>query len=369
MIILYFPRVYPCHKGGVEVFNSRVLEEIDNRDYSEEFVYLGISCDTSSWDYLRFYRLYERVFLRRSFFGAVAHLFSFVLIYLDLRHSMGDKVVIYTSVTSSLSSDHIIFLSLLKRLGVRVALHLHGGNLINKRGDRLFESFISRADLVLCVSEKLRQHYKRLNSKCEVFYPVLGFDKEEALVSHDDQRFGNMSILFVGSLKELKDPVTVLQACHKVNRIFKVELRLTFCGDGPLRKRLEDFVENERMKSIVSVLGHVNNSEISKYYGQHSIYVLSSTVEAMPISLLQAMSMGLIIVASRIDATIEILGKTYPFFFEPGDVNGLSSLLFKIHNLNIIELNRIRERLMNEFENKYSGKSGVVNLRLKLLEC
>ena len=59
------------------------------------------------------------------------------------------------------------------------------------------------------------------------------------------------------------------------------------------------------------------------------VVVLSSLMEGGPSVLSEAVVAGVPILASRISATLGLLGEDYPGFFEVGDTSALSKLLYK----------------------------------------
>ncbi len=57
--------------------------------------------------------------------------------------------------------------------------------------------------------------------------------------------------------------------------------------------------------------------DIATLMSSADLFVLPSLFEGLPLSVLEAMSMSVPVVATRIGGTVEALGPTYPFFAEP----------------------------------------------------
>jgi len=72
------------------------------------------------------------------------------------------------------------------------------------------------------------------------------------------------------------------------------DARLTFIGDGPLRKSVEEKAERLGLSEYITFAGTVNNVE--EYYRQADIYVHSAPSEPFGLVLAEAMASGLPVV-------------------------------------------------------------------------
>ncbi len=101
-------------------------------------------------------------------------------------------------------------------------------------------------------------------------------------------------ILAVGRLHYHKDYPTLLRAMAIVRQT--TNARLVFLGDGEERVRLVSLVQQLHLESCVSFLGEVANP--LPYMQRASVLGLSSIVEALPTVLIEALAVGLPIVAT-----------------------------------------------------------------------
>jgi len=101
-------------------------------------------------------------------------------------------------------------------------------------------------------------------------------------------------ILTVGRLHFLKDYPTLLRALVEVRR--HVDARLVFIGDGEERANLMQLADEMGIASDVRFLGQVPNP---LPYMQHAtVFALSSVHEALPTVLIEALAVGLPVVAT-----------------------------------------------------------------------
>jgi glycosyltransferase involved in cell wall biosynthesis len=75
------------------------------------------------------------------------------------------------------------------------------------------------------------------------------------------------------------------------------EARLLIAGEGPERRALEDRIRRLGLETRAALLGHVE--EVPVFLRALDVFVLPSLWEGLPLALLEAMAMGLPVVASR----------------------------------------------------------------------
>ncbi len=102
-------------------------------------------------------------------------------------------------------------------------------------------------------------------------------------------------VLYVGSIKEVKDPMTFARACRDVIRI-DGDVRIVMAGDGNLRPEVERYIDDNGLRHNFTLLGEVPYEEIP--YEEASVFVNSSLRESSCNSLLEALSFGVPVVAT-----------------------------------------------------------------------
>ena len=103
----------------------------------------------------------------------------------------------------------------------------------------------------------------------------------------------------VARLSEEKRHCDLLDATARVRKM-GVPLSLLLVGDGPLRAELEAQAQRLGIADAVSFLG--NRSDVPELLRGCDLFVLSSRVEGLPLSVLEAMSSGLPVVATAVGA-------------------------------------------------------------------
>jgi len=101
-----------------------------------------------------------------------------------------------------------------------------------------------------------------------------------------------------GRLAAVKDYTTLIQAFALVRAESKKRVRLLMVGDGPERRRLERMSNEIGVGERVIFLGM--RDDVARLMAAMDIFALSSIDEGLPLAVLEAMSVGLPIVATDV---------------------------------------------------------------------
>jgi glycosyltransferase involved in cell wall biosynthesis len=127
---------------------------------------------------------------------------------------------------------------------------------------------------------------------------------------------GELRVMFAGRLVSEKGIGVFLQAAE---REYPFPVLFTVYGDGPLRLAVKASAESNPKLRAAGVFAH---QDWSKVLSQHDILVLPSitSFEGMPMIILEAMSMGVIPIATPFGSIPEMLGATRGILTRPKDV-------------------------------------------------
>jgi len=107
------------------------------------------------------------------------------------------------------------------------------------------------------------------------------------------------TVVAVGRLQRPKDPVTLARALGRLRASFSAVI----VGEGPERQRLEAEIRRLGLERAVVLAG--DRSDVADLLARADIFVLSSTSEGMPLSILEAMAAELPVVASAVGGVPE----------------------------------------------------------------
>jgi len=128
----------------------------------------------------------------------------------------------------------------------------------------------------------------------------LRFEKRKALAI-DAEEF---IIGFVGRLSEEKGAKYLIEAGSEM-KSRDMRFKIIIIGDGPEREHLFNMVEERRLGKNVLFTGFQENSE--EWFPAFDVFVLPSLTEGTPMALLEAMSMGIPVIASDVGGVPDVI--------------------------------------------------------------
>lgn len=136
-------------------------------------------------------------------------------------------------------------------------------------------------------------------------------------------------VLYVGRLSEEKNPDGLLQAWIMALPSLPVNWKLVLVGDGAMRDALDAMLSEHGLENKVVLAGQQRN--IEQWLGSVDIYVLSSRIEGLSNSLLEAMASGLPVVATRVSGVGELVEESGAGLgVAVGDMTGVAKALARL---------------------------------------
>ena len=206
-----------------------------------------------------------------------------------------------------------------KLFGLPVISYIRGGDwYFNQEGfGRVLISYVLKnSDMILAQTENIRKDVLRQFPETNIkvipngLYPCKTKSKGK-------------DIVFVGNLSERKGVKYLIPAMKRVDE------KLIIAGDGQLRNELKKQAGNQ----CVEFIGNVPNENVRDFMSNNGkIIVLPAIVgEGLPNVILEAMSVGIPVVATKIAGIPDVVknGET-GLLVEPKDIEGLRNAILKL---------------------------------------
>lgn len=167
---------------------------------------------------------------------------------------------------------------------------------------KLYARLYRRAHTVIVLSKEMRrvlvENYLLDPEKVRVVYNAVSTDRLTALRKGNslDSGDGTITILSVGRLERQKGFDNLVRAFHVVNREFPF-LQLKIAGEGGERRALEKLIQTLGLEDRVQLPGQCTNpfSGVDK----KTIYAMTSHYEGFSNALLEALALGLPVLATN----------------------------------------------------------------------
>lgn len=190
----------------------------------------------------------------------------------------------------------VVGVSVGRRLGKRIVLTYHGGGgeKFFDRHPKLVRHFLTRTDANIVLSGFLAQVFEKHG---------LPFVTIPNILELDDSRFRQREMLQPNYIctrahEPLYNIPCILRAFHKVQSI-RPEATLTLVGGGSEHENLVQMAKELGLQNV-TFTGRVANEDIYTYLDRADIMLSAPTVDNMPVSLLEAMNAGLLVISSKV---------------------------------------------------------------------
>lgn len=218
--------------------------------------------------------------------------------------------------------------------GIPVVLHIHGGGFRRffDTAPRFVQAFIratlERADAVVALGHAWARELRTIAPAANVVV-VPNAVRLKTPVVQDGTSLVN--VVFLGKVCDGKGAFALLDAWAALMNDFgrPVPARLTVAGDGEVvraRERAADL----SIGDTCEVPGWLPAPAVDDLLAGAHVLVLPSMAEGQPMSILEAMARGLVVVASDVGGIPEMLCGGAGILIEPGDSNDLAEKLARV---------------------------------------
>ena len=153
--------------------------------------------------------------------------------------------------------------------------------------------WLGRANQVVVLSGFLKEIFDQYQIPCVVIPNVVVLCPQTERTTTIAPKF-----ISIRHLEPLYNIPCILQAYEQVLKVYP-NATLDILGRGSQREELEIYVQEHRL-SGVNFVGQVPNQQIYDYLAKADIMLSAPKIDNMPVSLLEAMNAGLLVISSRV---------------------------------------------------------------------
>ncbi len=235
----------------------------------------------------------------------------------------------------------------------KIIIHQHAGSFDSffieessaKRKEQIKKVF-SMAEKVVVLSEEWKTFFVQNEIS----------SSEKTLVVHNgvkipikkEKDYTNKNVMFLGRLDEKKGIYDLIKAIPQILKMCP-DAEFYFAGDGEMQKSKE-LVEKLDLNKQVHFEGWIAKNEKEALFEKCSVFVLPTYFEAMPMSVLEAMSYGLATITTEVGGIPQIIQNgENGVFITPGDINEIAETTTAI--------------LLDEEKKKFLGENAIDKIK------
>ena len=256
---------------------------------------------------------------------------SIILFVRLLLFNKIDIVHIHTALDASIYRKGI-FIKLGKLFNKKVILHFHASDLEDfyfnrcnyKRRD-IVKKIFNSSDMVIALNCDMK---KKLNKIIGVESRVLyNFTKEvdECSIQYDKN---SKNILMISRLTKNKGVYDAINAMKYLNTY---GMKLILAGTSEEIGNIKKYLQQQELRGCVKLVGWVDSLEKEKLFKNCFVSILPSYFEGIPMSILESMSFGVPVIASKVGGIPEIVSNNEGYLHTPGNVDDLIEKIEKIY--------------------------------------
>lgn len=229
----------------------------------------------------------------------------------------------------------VIGIAIGRRLKKRIVLTYHGGG-----GEKFFDRhhclvrhYLTRTDANIVLSGFLTKVFDKHGLPYNVIPNIIELDDKQYRLRETLKP----NFICTRAHEELYNIPCILRAFQKTLTELP-EATLTLVGGGTRHAALVQMVKEMKLTNV-TFTGRVNNTEIYTHLNQADIFLSAPKVDNMPVSVLEAMNAGLLVISSRVGGV--------PYMVDDGN----TGLLFESDNSN-----HLAEKMLWAVENQIRAK-------------
>lgn len=264
------------------IFDDRIINGIRTL-----IVYYRNS-DNSALNFIRRMRAYKKGFLKLQkpelVHANILHNSMLFAVYLKKKYKIPFVVTEHWSLFLEINRTRLSF------------MNLYIARFIARRASFLFP-----------VSENLMNNLMAL--KIGKSFKVVGNVVNTDLFSPGSIENSNFIFLHISNLVPLKKTDAIIETAILLQNEFK-NFELHIGGDGDV-ERLNQIIESNHAKDFIKTFGELSYSEVAEKMKKSNCFILFSEYENLPCVLLESISSGVQVIATRVGGIPEIVKDNY----------------------------------------------------------
>lgn len=225
-----------------------------------------------------------------------------------------------------------------------------------------FINGIKAADKVICLTDSTEMYFSHINKKTMKIYNPISISGKNRV-----SKLSSSNISFVSRIS-LKNGDKGLDLLIKLAKVLPANIHITIAGGGSHKeeKKFSKIITEKKLQNKIIWQGPKRGENLIKHYLASTIFISTSRTEGFSLVILEAMSLGLPVIATPTTGARELLGEgKFGILSELSDINHFSE---KIQELlgnpeELLRLQKLSIKRSHDFD-----KDNIVAKWVQVLE-
>ena len=254
---------------------------------------------------------------------------NFFLPFLTENKGFIEKFKNFDVIISHLPSGHIYASLINKYLRLKHVSILHQSDYTVLKDIKYSLYFKNRLKNALKNSTLIGARNKFLKDELNAQFILPSFVKKENIVEFKSFNKDKLNIITLSKLIKRKNIDKIILALANV----KFDYNFSIYGDGKEKKYLNSLIKKYRLTDKIKIYPYVEHNLINNILDKNDVFILPSENESFGLSYFEALSRGLIVVASKNTGIDGIIEDNKNGFLTNPNVIEIKNVLEKINSL------------------------------------
>lgn len=220
-----------------------------------------------------------------------------------------------------------VFICIAKFFKKKIIYHIHGGGFkcFSSQHKKSVQFIFSKCDVIVVLSTKWKVYFEQ-EFQCKdvkIIPNIIEYPRED----HSNRENYPIQFLFLGKICGQKGVFDLIDIIDENKDTFKGRMILIIGGNGET-DRLIKIIKDKKLDEIIQFAGWVNGEKKIEVLNKSHVFILPSYIEALPISILEAMSYNLPIISTRVgDIPDIVINNENGFLINPKDKDALKNAI------------------------------------------
>ena len=206
-----------------------------------------------------------------------------------------------------------------------------------------------------------QKYYPQYNDKYSVIYNHIRVPDEFCNTEHEYLKDGKIKLTVAASFQTLKNPINVIKAFNLLPDEYKSKLEINWYGKQEVTKGNTEVYDNAKIlikkyRLEECVYLHDETNEIYRIMSESDAVGLFSTVEGLPNTICEAMTIGRPVVMSKV-SDYDVLVTDNGYLCDPENVESIKESLEKLIETPKQELERMGNASKEKAKELFSGEA------------